>query len=474
MPAARYRSFSSLIRTSTSPCTMPSTAFSEPSGVVAISVTRSPGLRAAGPTARPVPSSDAVSAVARRGSEPADDQLARARRRGLGLRDRLRRRGTGRTSRPFDARPTKSIRGRTDATAGSARDERARAARAFGIPNSSVVSSARADGPPVDDLELPDAPDRPLPQPLERLGDEAARERERREPERDDDAHEEPSAASAGRGCATRARRRSRRLPLSDSIAAVVQRDDAPRPRDDPRVVRREEKGDARASRRVRASGPGSPRRCASRGSPSARRRRRPPAGWRALARSRRAAAARPRAGPAGRRPFRRARRRRAAPSPARAAPSAGARASAIGYSTFSSRREDGDQVERLEDEAEPVAPQVRALVLRKPRGVPSVDARATPESGRSSSPSRFSSVVLPEPLGPWSATNSPVADRERHVRGPRGPSVGSDRVGPRQVARVEERRARAMAPRILRHAVYAFGPGGGTTIAGHGHRGSS
>jgi len=59
IPPARYRSLSSLILTSIRPETMPSTAFNEPSRVVAMSVTRSPGLtfRAeASPVPRTTPS----------------------------------------------------------------------------------------------------------------------------------------------------------------------------------------------------------------------------------------------------------------------------------------------------------------------------------------------------------------------------------------------------------------------------------
>ena len=68
------------------------------------------------------------------------------------------------------------------------------------------------------------------------------------------------------------------------------------------------------------------------------------------------------------------------------------------------------DQVELLEDEAERVQPQLGQLaVAETPRSRPS--KKTLPALGRSSAPSSCSSVVLPDPLGPSSATNSPGLD---------------------------------------------------------------
>ena len=72
-------------------------------------------------------------------------------------------------------------------------------------------------------------------------------------------------------------------------------------------------------------------------------------------------------------------------------------------------RRQRRDQVELLEDEAERAEPQRRELAVRKlARSRPS--KKDVPALGRSSAPSSCSSVVLPEPLGPSSARNSPAS----------------------------------------------------------------
>ena len=70
-------------------------------------------------------------------------------------------------------------------------------------------------------------------------------------------------------------------------------------------------------------------------------------------------------------------------------------------------RREHGDQVEELEDEADARAAQRRERVVVQ-RAQVGVAKQTLPLVGRSSPPSKYSSVLLPEPLGPIIATNSP------------------------------------------------------------------
>ena len=76
--------------------------------------------------------------------------------------------------------------------------------------------------------------------------------------------------------------------------------------------------------------------------------------------------------------------------------------------STFFERGERRDQVELLEDEPERAQPELGEC-RRQRRQVAALEEH-WPTLGRSSAPSSWSSVVLPEPLGPSSATNSPAA----------------------------------------------------------------
>ena len=110
----------------------------------------------------------------------------------------------------------------------------------------------------------------------------------------------------------------------------------------------------------------------------------------------------------AGARRARRGRPRRAARAHARAA-----RPRAAGVSAdldVLERRQRRDQVELLEDEAERAQPQLGELAVAQRRRGRVPRRRRVPELGRSSAPSSCSSVVLPEPLGPSSATNSPAS----------------------------------------------------------------
>ncbi len=83
--------------------------------------------------------------------------------------------------------------------------------------------------------------------------------------------------------------------------------------------------------------------------------------------------------------------------------------------------RERGQQIERLEDEADPLAPQ-----NRQPRSLSrarSVSPSATvPAVGRSSPAATFRNVLLPEPDGPMTAVNDPAASPmlTRQARRPR------------------------------------------------------
>ena len=67
------------------------------------------------------------------------------------------------------------------------------------------------------------------------------------------------------------------------------------------------------------------------------------------------------------------------------------------------------DEVELLEDEPEGAQPQRRELAVGKRSEVAAVEDDRPPD-GRSSAPSSWSSVVLPDPLGPSSATKSPAS----------------------------------------------------------------
>ena len=64
-------------------------------------------------------------------------------------------------------------------------------------------------------------------------------------------------------------------------------------------------------------------------------------------------------------------------------------------------RGEHGDEIEGLEDEAEPVAPEIGAGVFVHRRHGHAVEGRGFPRPGRSRSPRRLISVVFPEPEGP-------------------------------------------------------------------------
>ena len=112
------------------------------------------------------------------------------------------------------------------------------------------------------------------------------------------------------------------------------------------------------------------------------------------------------------RRRGRRARPPRAAPASARAARRRATPVGASAASTFSSAVSVGIRLNcwktkpkaRSRSSASSPSPST-------PRSRPS--KRTLPELGRSSAPSSCSSVVLPEPLGPSSATNSPALDLE-------------------------------------------------------------
>ena len=88
------------------------------------------------------------------------------------------------------------------------------------------------------------------------------------------------------------------------------------------------------------------------------------------------------------------------------------------------------DEVERLEDEPRPVAPQPRGLVVGQLAEILAFE-RDLPDVGRSRPPRTWSSVDLPEPDGPISATNSPAStDSET-------PRSASTVVGPSGYVRV-------------------------------------
>ena len=219
-----------------------------------------------------------------------------------------------------------------------------------------------------------------------------------------------------------------RRRPLGGVARAGIRRRQRPAPRRSCRRASRAGVG-ARAARSAScvttmtvapcsARGPRAdrspPHRSRCRGCRSARRRGARAARRRARGRSRRAAARRRRAAPAG------ATARSASPTASsdagvgRAARSsdAGRRERRLDVLACGQRR---DQVELLEHEAERLEPQVGELaVAERARSRPS--KQKLPEVGRSSAPSSCSSVVLPEPLGPATTTNSPGVDLEVDV----------------------------------------------------------
>ena len=173
--------------------------------------------------------------------------------------------------------------------------------------------------------------------------------------------------------------------------------------------MRGEEKRDAPGGVDRRSSGRGSPRPCGSRDSPSARRRK-PPTGQ--LARAR-AIATRWRWPPdsrSGRTPNFSDSPTDESSSRAFALRAAASRpASAIGYATFSSAVSTGIRLNVWK--TKPKRSRRRSDRSSSERACPSrPSTRTVPPSGRSRRPSRLRSVVLPEPLGPRSATNSPGA----------------------------------------------------------------
>ena len=152
--------------------------------------------------------------------------------------------------------------------------------------------------------------------------------------------------------------------------------------------------------------------RSSCRGCRSARRRGSRGARRRAPGRSRRAAARRPRAATGGARRGRRARPRRAAPSERRGARRAGHRRARAPTSTFSSAVSVGIRLNCWK--TKPNAFSRSSASSRSPSAARSRPSKKTlPALGRSRAPSSCSSVVLPEPLGPSSATNSPCVDPE-------------------------------------------------------------
>ena len=92
-------------------------------------------------------------------------------------------------------------------------------------------------------------------------------------------------------------------------------------------------------------------------------------------------------------------------------------RASIIGSSTFSNAVSIGQQIEALEHEADTMQSQRRALALVIDGDVASEHVQACRSYGASMQPNRLSSVVLPHPLGPIRATNSPGFTSRSNVR---------------------------------------------------------
>ena len=100
--------------------------------------------------------------------------------------------------------------------------------------------------------------------------------------------------------------------------------------------------------------------------------------------------------------------------------------------------RERRHQVEGLEDEPDPLAPQDRQPPLAEPAR--SVSPSATvPEVGRSSPAATFRNVLLPEPDGPMIAVNDPAepdadpVERDDRARRPRRGPCGRREGRPRE-----------------------------------------
>ena len=74
----------------------------------------------------------------------------------------------------------------------------------------------------------------------------------------------------------------------------------------------------------------------------------------------------------------------------------------------FSSRREDRQQVEELEDEAELVAAQLGEVAVVEAGDLGAVERRPSPTVGRSRPARMCISVDLPEPDGPMIALKRP------------------------------------------------------------------
>ena len=100
------------------------------------------------------------------------------------------------------------------------------------------------------------------------------------------------------------------------------------------------------------------------------------------------------------------------------------------GSSTFSAARQHRQQEEALEDEADRAQPQQAALAVRQRRPRRGPRTAACPADGVSTQPSMWSSVDLPQPDGPRTATWSPAAmssDTSRTA------TTGPDRHGERR-----------------------------------------
>ncbi len=148
----------------------------------------------------------------------------------------------------------------------------------------------------------------------------------------------------------------------------------------------------------------------ARRGRRSARRRPRSRDRRRSRARSRRAAARRPRAGPAGGRRARRRPTMRSAVSARRAALRLRQVREQERELHVLARREHRDQVEELEHEAQVLGPEAGELVLGELREPAPGHAHLALRSADRGRRAGSSSVDLPEPEGPISATKRPFS----------------------------------------------------------------
>ena len=117
--------------------------------------------------------------------------------------------------------------------------------------------------------------------------------------------------------------------------------------------------------------------------------------------------------------------------------------------------REDGDQVERLEHEPEPVAPQVRALVLREVAGLDPAD-RDLSLVGTVEQTEQIQERRLSRTARPLQGDELAAADRERHVLHRRH-DRRAQAVEPGRLARGDDRRRPGAAFR--RAAALASGP---------------